>query len=471
MKYKTVIGLEIHVELKTKSKIYCSCKNSFGAIPNTQVCPICMGAPGALPKLNKKVVELAVKTGLLLNCKINKKSQQARKNYFYPDLPKGYQISQNDFPLCSNGYIEVNEKKINIKRIHIEEDAGKLIHNENNTSSVDFNRCGVPLIEIVTEPDISSSNEAICFLENLKAILEYAEISDCKMQEGSLRCDVNISLSSKDSKDFGTRCEIKNLNSFTAVKLAIDYEINRQAEIYDLGKSIIQETRRWDEINKKTVSMRTKEDIFDYMYFPEPDLLPIYVSDEQIKAICKDLPELPTARKERFINDFALSMYDADIITSSKALADLFEECVSFGANAKSVVNWLMGDVSKLLNEKSLTPDEIPFKACDLAKLISLIEDGTISNSAAKKVLAKMFESPENPEKIVSDLGLLQLSDSAYIKSIVDDVILKNSQSVNDYKNGNNRAFGFLIGQAMKQSKGAINPKVLNEILYKTLNN
>lgn len=469
--YEAVIGLEIHAELKTKSKIYCGCKNSFGAKPNTQVCPICMGLPGALPSLNKKVVDLAIKAGLALSCNILKKSKQDRKNYFYPDLPKAYQISQSDLPLCSKGYIELNDKKINIARIHIEEDAGKLIHNENNITTIDFNRCGVPLIEIVTEPDISSGSEAVAFLEALKEILEYEEISDCKMQEGSLRCDINVSLHSVGSDTLGTRCEIKNLNSFTAVKAAIDYEIERQSNILNSGKNVRQETRRWDEKSKTTVLMRSKEECSDYRYFPEPDLLPILITDEQIENIRATLTELPKERRNKYINCYKLSEYDAKILTSQKTLSNFFESCVALGSNPKNTANWLMGEVLKVLKENSLTFEKIPFSPDCFTEFLSLIDNGIISISAAKTVLSYMFKEPKNPKKIVTDLKLAQISDENEIRAIVDRVILNNTKSVEDYKNGNSRAFGFLIGEAMKLSGGRANPKILNDILTQALNN
>ena len=471
MMYEAVIGLEIHAELKTNTKIYCGCKNSFGAEPNTQVCPVCMGLPGALPVLNKKVVDLAIKAGLALSCSISKTSNQDRKNYFYPDLPKGYQISQNDFPLCSKGYIELNNKKINIKRIHIEEDAGKLIHKENNTTVIDFNRCGVPLIEIVTEPDIRSADEAVEFLGCLKEILEYLDVSDCKMQEGSLRCDINISLRPAGSNILGTRCEIKNLNSLSAVKSAIDYEIERQKALLVSGENVVQETRRWDDTFKKTISMRSKENYCDYRYFPEPDLLPITVDDNQIESIRKTIERLPKERRNQYINDYNMSQYDAEILTSKKALADFFESCVTLGAKPKNVANWLMGDVSRILNEKGLTFEDVPFPPNHLVKLIDMIDNGTISNNTAKTVLAHMFSDLKDPEKIVLELGILQISDKAEIATIVKKVILANPKPLEDYKNGNKRAFGFLMGQAMKMSGGKANPEILNNVLYEFLNN
>lgn len=471
MMYEAVIGLEIHAELKTNTKIYCGCKNSFGAEPNTQVCPVCMGLPGALPVLNKKVVDLAIKAGLALSCSISKTSNQDRKNYFYPDLPKGYQISQSDLPLCSKGYIELDNKKINIKRIHIEEDAGKLIHKENNTTVIDFNRCGVPLIEIVTEPDIRSANEAVEFLGCLKEILEYLDVSDCKMQEGSLRCDINISLRPAGSNILGTRCEIKNLNSLSAVKSAIDYEIERQKALLVSGENVVQETRRWDDTFKKTISMRSKENYCDYRYFPEPDLLPITVDDNQIENIRKTIERLPKERRNQYINKYNMSQYDAEFLTFKKALADFFESCVTLGAKPKNVANWLMGDVSKILNEKGLTFEDVPFPPNHLVKLIDMIDNGTISNNTAKTVLAHMFSDLKDPEKIVLELGILQISGETEIATIVKKVLLANPKPLEDYKNGNKRAFGFLMGQAMKMSGGKANPEILNNILYEFLNN
>lgn len=471
MMYEAVIGLEIHAELKTNTKIYCGCKNSFGAEPNTQVCPVCMGLPGALPVLNKKVVDLAIKAGLALSCSISKTSNQDRKNYFYPDLPKGYQISQSDLPLCSKGYIELDNKKINIKRIHIEEDAGKLIHKENNTTVIDFNRCGVPLIEIVTEPDIRSADEAVEFLGCLKEILEYLDVSDCKMQEGSLRCDINISLRPAGSNILGTRCEIKNLNSLSAVKSAIDYEIERQKALLVSGENVVQETRRWDDTFKKTISMRSKENYCDYRYFPEPDLLPITVDDNQIENIRKTIERLPKERRNQYINEYNMSQYDAEFLTFKKALADFFESCVTLGAKPKNVANWLMGDVSKILNEKGLTFEDVPFPPNHLVKLIDMIDNGTISNNTAKTVLAHMFSDLKDPEKIVLELGILQISGETEIATIVKKVLLANPKPLEDYKNGNKRAFGFLMGQAMKMSGGKANPEILNNILYEFLNN
>lgn len=476
MNYETVIGLEIHAELATKTKIYCSCENAFGGEPNTRVCPVCSGMPGTLPVLNKRVVDYAIKAGLAMNCEITKFGKQDRKNYFYPDLPKAYQISQFDLPLCTNGYvdIEVNgeTKRIGITRIHIEEDAGKFIHNDyDGTSMADYNRCGVPLIEIVSEPDLRSPEEAHVFLETLKSILEYTEVSDCKMQEGSLRCDVNVSIRPVGSDKFGTRCEMKNVNSFSAAVRAMQYEEKRQAEILDNGGVIVQETRRWDDVHGESVLMRTKEDAQDYRYFPEPDLVPIVVSDEWIEEIKKTVPELPAERKARYVKEHGLPEYDSFIITSSKTLADYFDACVAEGATPKTVSNWLMGDILRTLKEKELEPSDIPFTAEQLAKMIALIEKGTISTSAAKKVLAAMFESPEDPEKLVEKLGLVQVSDEGAILEMINEVLKQNPQSIVDYKAGKDRALGFLVGQVMRVSKGKANPQLLNKMLKDALDN
>ena len=476
MKYETVIGLEIHTELATNTKIFCSCENAFGGEPNTRVCPVCSGMPGTLPVLNKRVVDYAIKAGLAMNCEITKFGKQDRKNYFYPDLPKAYQISQFDLPLCQHGYIDINvegeTKRIGITRIHIEEDAGKLVHDDyGNTSMADYNRCGVPLIEIVSEPDMRSPEEARVFLETLKSILEYTEVSDCKMQEGSLRCDVNVSIRPVGQKEFGTRCEMKNVNSFSAAYRAMQYEEKRQAKVLDEGGTVDQETRRWDDIHGVSTVMRSKEDAQDYRYFPEPDLVPIVVSDEWIEEIRKTIPELPEQRKARYIAEHGLPEYDAFIITSSKTLADYFDACVAAGATPKIASNWLMGDISKILNDKELEPADIPFSAGQLAQMIALIEKGTISTSAAKKVLSAMFENPEDPEKIVEKLGLVQVSDEGAIKEMIDEVLKNNPQSVADYKAGKDKAMGFLVGQTMKMSRGKANPQIINKLLKEALDN
>lgn len=474
MKYETVIGLEVHAELKTNTKIYCGCKNEFGGEPNTHTCPICSGMPGTLPVLNKRVVDYAIKAGLAMNCSITKYGKQDRKNYFYPDLPKAYQISQFDLPLCQHGYIDIlvegQTRRIGITRIHIEEDAGKLVHDDyGNTSMADYNRCGVPLIEIVTEPDLRSPEEARVFLETLKSILEYTEVSDCKMQEGSLRCDVNLSLRPEGQEEYGTRCEMKNINSFRAAVRSMEYEQKRQAEVLDDGGVIDQETRRWDDVKGISTVMRTKEDAQDYRYFPEPDLLPIIVSDEWIEEIRKTIPELPEQRRSRYVEEYGLPEYDAFILTSSKKTADFFDKTVALGAAPKTVSNWLMGDIAKLVNDHELEAGDIPFTPAHLAALIALIEKGAISNSAAKKVLHEMFNNPEEPEKIVDRLGLSQVSDEGAIMQMIQDVMAQNAQSVADYKAGKDKAMGYLVGQVMRVSRGKANPQVINKLLKEAL--
>ncbi len=474
MNYETVIGLEVHAELKTNTKIYCGCINEFGGEPNTHTCPICSGMPGTLPVLNKRVVDFAIKAGLAMNCSITQYSKQDRKNYFYPDLPKAYQISQFDLPLCQNGYVDIvvngETKRIGITRIHIEEDAGKLVHDDYaNCSIADYNRCGVPLIEIVSEPDLRSPEEAHVFLETLKTILEYTEVSDCKMQEGSLRCDVNLSLRPEGQKEFGTRCEMKNINSFRAAVRSMEYEQKRQTEVLSNGGIINQETRRWDDVKGESIVMRTKEDAQDYRYFPEPDLLPMIISDEWIEEIRSTIPELPEQRKSRYISEFGLPEYDAFLLTSSKKTADYFDETVSLGASPKAVSNWMMGDIAKFINDKELEAGDIPFAPAQLKALIDLIEKGTISNSAAKKVLAEMFAQPEEPEKIVERLGLSQVSDEGALMAMVQEVLAQNPQSIVDYKAGKDRALGFLMGQVMRVSKGKANPQVINQMLKEAL--
>ncbi len=475
--YEKVIGLEVHAELSTKTKIFCSCSNEFGADPNTNVCPICMAMPGTLPVLNEKVVEYAVKAGLATNCEISRNSKNDRKNYFYPDTPKAYQISQFDKPLCEHGYIEIeddegNPKKIGITRIHIEEDAGKLNHNEFGAGSlVDLNRAGVPLIEIVSEPDLRSSGEVDRYLKKLKSILEYIEVSDCKMQEGSLRADVNVSVRKMGAKEFGTRTETKNMNSFRAITREIDYEAERQIEVLEAGGKIEQETLRWDDISGKTFSMRDKEDAQDYRYFPEPDLVAIRLSDEYIENIKKNLPEMPESRRERYKSEFKLSEKDARMLTSSKYLSNMFEAAEAICKNPKAVANWLLSDVSRILNEKELEPDSIPFTAGELARLVELIDKGTISSAIGKKVVEELFENPKDPEEIIKEKGWIQISDEGAIKEVVQKVLANNPQSIADYKAGKDRALGFLVGQAMKETKGKANPQMLNKMFLEELKN
>ena len=473
--YEIVIGLEVHAELSTKTKIFCSCPTEFGGEPNTHTCPICMAMPGTLPVLNEKVVEYAVKAGLATNCEIARDSKNDRKNYFYPDLPKSYQISQFDKPLCKEGYIEIeddegNTKKIGLTRIHIEEDAGKLNHNEfGGGSLVDLNRAGVPLIEIVSEPDLRSSGEAERYLKKLKSILEYIEVSDCKMQEGSLRADVNVSVRKKGETKFGTRTEMKNMNSFKAITRAIEYEAERQIEVIEEGGKIDQETLRWDDISGKTFSMRDKEDAQDYRYFPDPDLVAIRLSEEYIEHIKNSLPELPESRKTRYMEEFKLSEKDSRLLTSSKYLSNLFEEAESICKNAKATANWILSDISRIVNEKEMEAEEIPFTGKELGKLIILIDKGTISSAIGKKVVEELFENVKDPEEIVKEKGWIQISDEGAIKEVVLKVLENNPQSIADYKAGKDRALGFLVGQAMKETKGKANPQMLNQMFLEEL--
>ena len=473
--YELIVGLEVHAELSTKTKIFCSCPTEFGAEPNTHICPVCMALPGALPILNEKAGEYAVKAGLATNCEIEKNSKNDRKNYFYPDLPKSYQISQFDKPLCNHGYIEIeddngNPKKIRILRIHIEEDAGKLNHNEFGAGTlVDLNRAGVPLIEIVSEPDFRSTGEVDRYLKKLKSILQYIDVSDCKMQEGSFRADVNVSVHKK-GEPFGTRTEMKNINSFKSITRLIDYEKERQIYELEHGNTIEQETRRWDDLEGRTFSMRNKEDSQDYRYFPEPDLVAIKLSDEYIENIRKELPEMPESRKERYMNKYGLSEKDSNSITASKYLSDFFEKAGEIANDYKSVCNWLNSDIARILNEKEMEPEEIPFTAEELAEMVTLINKGTISTSIGKKVLDELFENPKSPCKIIEEKGWVQISDEGAIKEVVLKVLAENAQSVADYKAGKDRALGFLVGQAMKQTKGKANPKMLNEMFLSELN-
>lgn len=473
--YEVVIGLEVHAELSTKTKIFCSCPTSFGAVPNTHTCPICMAMPGTLPVLNEKVVEYAVKAGLATNCEISKDSKNDRKNYFYPDLPKAYQISQFDKPLCNHGYVEIeddegNKKKVRLLRIHIEEDAGKLNHDEfAGGSLVDLNRAGVPLIEMVSEPDLRSSGEAERYLRKLKSILEYIEVSDCKMQEGSLRADVNVSVH-KPGEPLGTRTEMKNMNSFRSIVRGIEYEIERQIDVIEDGGVVEQETLRWDDVSGKTFPMRDKEDAQDYRYFPDPDLVAIKLSDEYIENIRKTLPELPESRKERYLTEYGLSEKDANIITSSKYLSDLFEQASKICNNPKAVNNWIISDISRILNETEMEPIQIPFDSKQLAKLVILIDKGTISSSIAKKVLVEMFEHPRDPEDIIDEKGWVQISDENAIKEVVLKILENNPQSIADYKAGKQKALGFLVGQAMKETRGKANPQMLNKMFIEELN-
>ncbi|WP_027308605.1 Asp-tRNA(Asn)/Glu-tRNA(Gln) amidotransferase subunit GatB [Caloramator sp. ALD01] len=472
MEFEAIIGLEVHAELSTKTKIYCGCTTEFGGEQNTHCCPVCMGLPGALPVLNKEVVTYAMKAGLALNCEINKETYMARKNYFYPDCPKNYQITQDETPLCKNGYIEITTeegtKKIGIQRIHIEEDAGKALHREDGTY-VDFNRSGVPLIEIVSKPDMRTAQEAKMYLENLKAILQYTEVSDCKMEEGSLRCDANVSVRPKGSSEFGVKTEIKNMNSFKAVEKAIEYEIKRQIEAINRGEKIVQETRRWDEAKGETIVMRSKEEAHDYRYFPEPDMVYLVVDDEWINNVKNTLPELPDKKRARYISEYGLPEYDASILTSSKALAAFFEDTVKEGASPKDASNWIMGEVLRTLNDREMSIEDIKVQPKHLSKLIELINNGTITGTIAKKVFKDMFETGDDPEKIVKEKGMVQISDENAIRDIVNKVLDENPQSVEDFKNGKTKAMGFVVGQVMKASKGKANPQLVNKLVEEEL--
>jgi aspartyl-tRNA(Asn)/glutamyl-tRNA(Gln) amidotransferase subunit B len=473
MKYEMIVGLETHVELLTKTKIFCGCTTEFGGKPNTHVCPVCLGLPGSLPRLNKKVVEYGIKAGLALNCSINNVCRMDRKNYFYPDCPKDYQITQDEIPLCRDGYIEVEPedgaiKKIGIERIHIEEDAGKLLHTKAGTL-VDFNRAGVPLIEIVTKPDMRSCEEVTQYLTKLKSILSSIEVSDCKMEEGSLRCDANISIRPEGSTEYGVRTEIKNINSFKAVEKALIYEYKRHIEAEEKGETIHQETRRWDEANGVTQPMRSKEQANDYRYFPEGDLVTLNISDDWIQEIKNTIPELPHEKALRFVNDYGIPKYDAGVLTLSMAMADFFEETAKLSKDAKAASNWLMGDISRLMNEKLIEVKDLKFTPNMLAELINLINKGTISNNIGKKVLEEMFETGKDAKAIVEEKELIQNSDEGAILEIVKKVIADNPQSVEDFKNGKKRALGFVVGLVMKETKGKANPKIVNKLVGEEL--
>ena len=474
MKYEAVIGLEVHTELQTTTKIFCGCKTSFGAEPNTNVCPVCLGLPGVLPVLNKRVLEFAVRAGLALNCEISRFSKFDRKTYYYPDLPKNFQTSQFDLPICERGHLDIGvngeKKQIRITRAHMEEDAGKLVHHgtsitDSDYSLVDYNRTGTPLLEIVTEPDMRSAKEAVAYLEKMRAILQYIGISDCRMEEGSLRCDANVSVRPVGQKELGTKAEIKNINSFKGVEKAIEYEALRQAEILEDGGKIIQETRTWDEKEGVTKSMRTKEEANDYRYFPEPDLAPFTVSEEYIEDIRKTLPELPDERRERYIANFGLSSTDAQYMTNDKDTSDYFEKVVAAGADPKVSVNWIMGEFASQLSNAGIEIAKAPVTPENLAKLLALIAKGTISGKIAKKVFAEMWKDGADPEEIVKAQGLVQISDTGALKELVVKVIANNPKAVEDFKAGKKKAVGALVGQIMKETKGKANPKVINELL------
>lgn len=473
--FETVIGLEVHVELATKTKIFCSCSTEFGGEPNSHTCPICTGMPGSLPVLNKQVVEYAIAVGLATNCKITQNCKFDRKNYFYPDNPQNYQISQLYLPICRDGGIEIEtedggKKTIGIHEIHMEEDAGKLVHDEwGENSLVDFNRSGVPLIEIVSEPDMRSADEVIAYLEKLRLIIQYLGASDCKLQEGSMRADVNLSVREAGASEFGTRTEMKNLNSFKAIRRAIEGERERQIDLIESGQKVVQETRRWDDTKEYSYAMRSKEDAQDYRYFPEPDLVPITISDEWLDEIRSRQPELRTEKLERYKKEFNIPEYDAGIITSNKKLADIFEETTAICNNPKKVSNWLMVETMRLLKEHDMEPEQITFSPENLAKLIQLTEARAVNSSVAKEVFEKIFEENIDPEKYVEENGLKTVSDDGALRSTIEKVIAENPQSVEDYKSGKKKAIGFLVGQTMKAMQGKADPGMVNQILTELL--
>lgn len=475
MEYDVVIGLEVHAQLLTKSKLFCACSTRFGAPPNTNICPVCTGQPGTLPVLNKTAVEMAIKAGLGLHCAIQEKSIFARKNYFYPDLPKGYQISQYEKPLCLSGHLDIQTngemKRIPIQRIHLEEDAGKLLHDTGHpdASHVDLNRCSTPLIEIVSGPDITSPDEAAEYLKKLRNILVYLDVCDGNMQEGSLRCDANVSLKPKGSKEFGTRAEIKNLNSFKFLESAIRHEIGRQTEILNGGGRVLQETRLWSQEKQKTEPLRSKEEAHDYRYFPDPDLLPLQVDRVWVEKVESNLPELPTAKAKRFVDQYKIPEYDAAVLTSEKALADYFEECVRHHNAPKKLGNWIMAELLRELKLREKTISEIGLKPLQLARMVALIDAGTISGAIAKIVFLEMLESGADPDKIVAKKGLTQISDATAIEECVDKIIAAEQENVARYKSGKTNVFGFFVGRVMKEMRGKANPKLVNEILKKKL--
>ena len=472
--YETVIGLEVHVELATKTKIFCGCSTAFGGAPNTHTCPVCTGMPGSLPVLNKQVVEYAMAVGLATNCAITQNCKFDRKNYFYPDNPQNYQISQLYYPICRNGHVDIEvdgvKKSIGIHEIHMEEDAGKLIHDEwEDCSLVDFNRSGVPLIEIVSEPDMRSAEEVIAYLEKLRMTIQYLGASDCKMQEGSMRADVNISVREVGAAEFGTRTEMKNLNSFKSIARAIEGERNRQIELIEDGKKVVQETRRWDDAKESSYAMRSKEDAQDYRYFPEPDLVPIVISDEWIARVKSQQPEFREEKKARYQEEFGLPEYDADIITGTKHLADIFEEATKICGKPKKVSNWIMGETMRLLKEKEMDPEDITFAPENLAKIVNLADAGTINNTAAKEVFEAVFNDNVDPDVYVEEHKMKQVNDEDALREAIEKVIAENPQSVDDYHNGKEKAIGFLVGQTMKAMKGKANPAMVNQILKELL--
>lgn len=474
MAYKTIIGLEIHVELATNTKMFCACPNTFGGEANTHCCPVCLGLPGSLPVINKTAIEYAIKAGIAFNCKINTKTKMDRKNYYYADLVKGYQISQDDIPLCEGGYIEIEledgVKKINLQRIHIEEDTGKLTHTMDGDTLIDYNRSGVPLIEIVTRPDMNTPEEARLFLEKLRSTLKYIEVSDCKMEEGSLRCDININVVDTETGAKTNITEIKNLNSFKGAVKAMEFEEKRHIQLLKEGKNTVRETRRWDEVKNETVTMREKGEAEDYRYAVDGDLAPIEIPDTWIEEIRNKLPELPHHKKERFMRQYNLSEYDAGVLTASKDLASFYEETLKYIDDTKLVSNWIMGDVLRRLKDEEVEIEDTKLSPKALGQLLSLIKSGKINNNTGKKVLREVFETGKDPEVIVKEKGLIQITDESQILEVVEKVLSENQQSVIDYKNGKDRALGFLVGQVMKATKGKANPQLVNKMILDLIN-
>lgn len=477
MKYETVIGLEVHVQIKTKTKIFCSCSTEFGSPPNENTCPICLGMPGVLPVLNKRFLESSMRACLATHCTIEPMNRFARKNYFYPDLPKGYQISQFELPLGTNGYININvdgtKKRIGLTRIHMEEDAGKLIHGENSgrpgKSYVDFNRTGVPLCEVVSEPDMRSAEEARAYLNELKSILEYTGVSDCNMEEGSLRCDANVSIRPVGQKEFGTRAELKNLNSFKFIQKAIEYEVDRQTKLLDQGDTVKQETRLYDADRNETFPMRSKEEAHDYRYFPDPDLVPIMIDEAWVEELRKTIPELPEQKRERFVKNYKIPEYDAGVLTSSKPLADYFEQCTALFPQPKTISNWMMGDLLRELKKDGRNIVDCPVSPSALVDLLKLIESGTISGNIAKGIFEEMYQTQKSAGSIVDEKGLKQITDSSAIEKIVAEVLQANPSQVEEFKGGKEKVLGFLVGQVMKASNGKANPAMVNKLLKKKM--
>ncbi len=474
MDFETVIGLEVHAQMLTNTKIFCSCSTTFGGSPNSHACPVCLGMPGVLPVLNKKVVEYAMKMALATNCTINPANVFARKNYFYPDLPKGYQISQYAYPIAEHGHVWLDvageKKKIGITRIHMEEDAGKLIHDDNNpVSYVDLNRTGVPLIEIVSEPDIRSPEEAADYLKRIHEILVYLEICDGNMEEGSFRCDANVSIRPRGQKEFGTRAELKNMNSFRNVQRALEYEIKRQQYLVENGQKIIQETRLWDDAQGVTNPMRSKEEAHDYRYFPDPDLVPVIVDETWVAQIRSEMPELPLAKRERFVNEYQIPAYDAGVLTAEKPLAEYYEEVVRLCGKPKVASNWVMGDVLKFLNEDKRDIRQCPISAKSLADMIKLIEDGAISGKMAKEVISDMYQTGKLPKDIIAEKGMVQITDEGELVKTITAIIEANPNQLKDYRSGKDKLFGFFVGQVMKATQGKANPQLVNDLLKKML--